>query len=581
MDGLNKLQARGRLHPKRRLLSAGAAALGVLGVLAGTFGLRPGDRVEIGGGRGARAKAVVRAGPAARGSERANLAERRRGEGAGGQERPTDPGPAWGGLRKGQELRYRLDMSDAVRVTPEGAAGAETRLSVRADVVLRVYQESEDGFEVGIEIRCAAVQGEVEGRGAEEPAELARGLETELRGSWSRLGEPRSWSFPADQEPMVRNVLRGLVAPLVWARPAGEERAWSRMESDLTGAYRAAYELRDAGKGHLAFRKTKQYVTVRLGMEEVDLGAAGAPELAADGEWWADVDAGLGYPTRVKGRQNTRMTGGPLGSTITLEGRQEYHLELLAQAPAAKTGLVQPDDRQNLRNGESRILSADLAPEPEPAEATGRRVHTGEDLMTVLARLRGVVRGGRLPEEGARLQFDLRTLFAEEAEEIAPALRALRNGSLEPSEAQLLAVALAWSGAPEAVEGIRRLATDGGADSLLREVAAEALGYELRPDATTVRSLAEIAGASEPSLSDAALRSLGRIGARSGSATEEVRSEAGTALLSNPPAAPRDPTDWLRAMGSATPEGGLERLRSFLTHSDDRIRAEAEAAAGS
>lgn len=450
------------------------------------------------------------------------------------------------------DLHYRLtsrcDVAWKQEEPGEGTAGIS--LSVDGTLRMQVVERRGDGFRMELELRSPTVTVGVPGRGNASSEELAKALACEVLVDCTRRGALVAWHLPSDRPPSVRNMLRSLLAPAIIVRPQEPILTWTMEEEDLLGRYVATYECRATDGPIRTVAKRKRYTDLHNGAEVT---------ATVEGEGILRVDTREDRLISLESREKIALAGSAGGIA---DGELEYRLKLLkvmaGRTPHRSEGLV------TLHGGK-----------PEPTTGADfmrpKRIYPDKSPAEVLELVRIAAKEGKFDEEASRVLLDLEALLTNEPAQIPAVIRMLKDGERSREESSLLAMALAGSAQPAAIEELRAIAAESGP---ARRAAVEALGFAPGPgEASSVRLLRDLAQVGEEAVRSAALQSLGLLS--SSAKSPDAREQAGRALLDLRPSKEADPQEWLVAVGNGAPRGGLEAILPYTLHEDERIRAEA------
>jgi len=488
-------------------------------------------------------------------------------------------------LSVGDRLTYKFTYASDVTLnlaslvpsatTADASSGLVTTLGVTSEGVLELVVSSATSVGVELLVRFPAVTLQFTTAGQEYPvgpdspvlAALGRPVIVGMQRDGTLSDLRFAQGYPEEAVAVARGLLAAFQTPIA---PADR---WDTLEDDVTGRYRARYQLQnwslDAGGASIArVLKTKvsysqlYYRLTRVGdAAEVDARVRGTTSFL--------FDATRGHVVSVEGDDAvTLLVGG--AEPVTSHSRARFALTVRDRV----------DDAHGMRPGAVQQVAASWVPAEHQEDASDEPPSIDSSLALLKHQLASA------PELSFENIDVLRQLTAaigraRSQADLAPVIDALRSGN--PETATLLAGALGSAGTPAAQEGLAQIIADGTASAEARKAAAVGLAQTAEPtsgaEAAVRRVVASPSRPDDGTWEQSAL-ALGAMGGRlrdSDSARGDnivaALHDAGRSALSD-----GERIAWLKAVGNAGAAASLSEIVPFLSTRDDEVRAAAVSA---
>jgi len=238
-------------------------------------------------------------------------------------------------LRKGDRLTYRFHQDRTVQVQGASFAGIITKGATNQSVallvtqggnlVVNVYDETENGWVVGFSLENAVVETSAEGNRAPSDGSEAA-LRNEILAFVEKSGRLGKIITQTNATSETLNHWRDILARwqiILPANPAA--RTWSQTEEDATGVYVAAYS-RDTNQPPAVLQKRKQ--------QYLSLSSAGQTNLQTRSQVNGNTVAHLDpYPVKIEGREQLTILAPEIGGGVVSEANYTFDLQSATAAP--------------------------------------------------------------------------------------------------------------------------------------------------------------------------------------------------------------------------------------------------------
>ncbi|MCZ6795684.1 MAG: HEAT repeat domain-containing protein [Planctomycetota bacterium] len=332
-------------------------------------------------------------------------------------------------------------------------------------------------------------------------AEMVEDLGREVLVEMTDRGRIVTFFFPRTMRPAARNRMKAMLNATQIVFPAGTERRWKTLESDMTGQYRARYRAEFQSSKLVLIRKTKEcYVSVSVHENGAVLARPGSAGVVPAGhmESLVDVESGAILSLRLKAQLEIREEGPWNGTKILSDARLERRSR--REDPRLEK-LTARELAHRLSRMESSPADAVEAPERSMEAARQRRLNelaARGSLTDVVGQLSGLVDGGgERSREAYELVRQLAALIALDEQNAWAADNLIRSGQLSGTSANFVAGALGSAGTEAAQEVLADLLADRSFAPGLRSsclVALSAAEHPTEKAEMTLRALVDEIG---------------------------------------------------------------------------------------
>lgn len=468
----------------------------------------------------------------------------------------------------GALYRYALNAEQKVsfRPTQPGAQALPgMRFILRGEWTVGVVSAEAERVDARVSLQLSSLTVEVGDKGPVAPdvqQNLATALQFPFFLTHDNSGRVTLTHFEEAADPLVRGILRSIVASSQFVVVGAPGATWTAEEFDTTGRYNAGYQRLEPGR----FEKRKlsySHVASPQGLEplggqvRIDVSARSTFALAQD-LWTNSLDA----QERVEVEAGQTMPPATYESSLSLSLLERRVDPTLIGAFVARRARLS-----------SAAMSAFQGMEQDPMDQY-RQVLGGKDFDTLVKELRALPEEPTERDEARSIALErLRALFMLHPAEAAKVPDIIR-ADMAPLAASPMLGALSAASTREAIQALAEVTGDRSIPHDIRMDSAAALGVAKDPTAEGLEALRGVAGEEDGMLRDTAQLALGNAAAQLtdtdpkgaeglvGELTRDYRS-ASTAEAQ---------VGALNSLGNTRSPSALATLEDALQSQDPRVR---------
>ncbi|KFE58916.1 HEAT repeat domain-containing protein [Hyalangium minutum] len=467
-------------------------------------------------------------------------------------------------------MLYRYSLSADQKLTfrpaqPGAQALPSMRFNLRGEWNVGVVSVDAERVDARVNIKLSSLTVDVGGAGPLAPdvqRSLSAALQLPFFLTYDKTGLATFTHFEQATDPLVRNILRGVVASSQFVVAGVPGATWSAEEYDTTGRYHAVYQRLASGR----FEKRKEsysHVASPLGLEpltgQIHITVSASSTFELERDLWA---------RSLEGRERVEMEAGQAMPPTTYES--SLSLSLLERRPDPTLIGTFMARRASLSTAS---MAAFQGMEQDPMEQY-RQVLKGKDFDTLVKELRSLPEDPQAKDD-ARTQAleQLRALFMLHPSEALKVPGIIRAG-MDPIAASPMLGALSAASTREAIQSLAEVCGDQSIPTDIRMDAVAALGVAKDPTREGLDALRGARNDADGMLRDTAKLALGnaafQLSDTDAKGTEalvhELNSEYSTASNAEQQALA------LRTLGNTRSPDALSTFEDALRSADPQIR---------
>ncbi|MCP3163759.1 HEAT repeat domain-containing protein [Myxococcus qinghaiensis] len=464
--------------------------------------------------------------------------------------------------------RYALNAEQKISFRP-AQPGAQVlpgmRFILRGEWTVGVVSAEAERVDARVSLQLSSLTVEVGDNGPVAPdvqQNLATALQVPFFLTHDKSGRVTLTHFEQVADPLVRGILRSIVASSQFVVVGAPGATWKAEEFDTTGRYSAGYqrlepsrfEKRKLSYSHVAF---PQGLEPLGGQVRIDVSARSTFALAQD-LWTSSLDA----QERVEVEAGQTMPPTTYESSLSLSLLERRVDPTLIGAFVARRAWLS-----------SAAMSAFQGMEQDPMDQY-RQVLGGKDFDTLVKELRALPGEPTARDEVRSISLErLRALFMLHPSEAAKVPDIIRAG-MDPLAASPMLGALSAASTREAIQALAEVTGDRSIPHDIRMDSVAALGVAKDPTAEGLEALRGVAGEEDGMLRDTARLALGNAAAQltdtDPKGAEDLVGELTRDYRSASTAEAR--AGALNSLGNTRSPSALATLEDALGSQDPRVR---------
>ncbi|WP_224364840.1 HEAT repeat domain-containing protein [Hyalangium versicolor] len=391
---------------------------------------------------------------------------------------------------------------------------------------------------------------------------LATALQLPFFVTYDKTGLAAFTHFEQSTDPLVRSILRGVLASSQFVAKGAPGAHWSTEEHDTTGRYQATYQRLAADR----FEKRKEsysHVASPQGLEplngQIQIAVSAVSTFALERDLW---------PRAIDGKEHVDVEAGQSMPPTTYEASLSLSL-LEHRADPTLIGTFEAR-RASLS---SASMASFQGVEQDPMDQY-RQVLQGKDFDTLVKELRSLPEDPKARDD-ARTQAleQLRALFMLHPSEALKVPGIIRAG-MDPLAASPMLGALSAASTPESIQSLAEVSNDAAIPKDIRMDAVAALGVAKDPTSEGLEALRGAKRDADGMLRDTAKLALGNAAFQLGD-TDAKGAEALVRELTNEYGSAFNPEEQalaLRTLGNTRSPSALDTLEGALRSDNPAIR---------